>query len=284
MRLIEKKFPGNIKLKFKVETTTDEKRVLEMWAIRDYFKKRLVIQNKDIVIDIGAHIGTFTVYAAKLAKEGMVYSFEPHPENIRLLKENCELNNLKNVKLFRYGVCGKRRKVKLFIDENYTGRHSLYKKSQKFIFIECITLKEIFDANEIGHCNFLKLDCEGAEYDILFNTPQDYFDKIDKIVLEYHDYLHQERIWPQLARFLHQRGFKIIIDPYSENQGLIYAKNIWRKKSIGYHLNLVTNLITAKSKIFIPSIFIKIEKGFSFLGLFLKKYFSGLYSVLKKLK
>ena len=49
--------------------------------------------------------------------------------------------------------------------------------------VESISLKKIFDENKINKCNFLKLDCEGAEFKILESLPNEYFNKINKIVL-----------------------------------------------------------------------------------------------------
>jgi FkbM family methyltransferase len=224
MKTITTIWSGNIKLKIEVNTTTDERRVKEAWAISDYFKEGFNIQNEDTIIDIGAHIGTFTIYAAKLADKGRVYSFEPHPENFALLKRNCKLNNLKNIELFQQGVYKEKESVKLFTNKEKTGEYSIYKESPNFISIECITLKDIFDNNGIQFCDFLKIDCEGAEYDILFNTPTEYFNKIDKIVLEYHDYINRNKKWYHLVIFLAKRGLRLKLSLLPRNKKLFMLK------------------------------------------------------------
>ncbi len=229
MKIIKAVWPKNVRLKFMTDSETDERRIREKWAIEHYFKEGFCIKKKDIIVDIGAHIGTFTVYAAKLADRGRIFSFEPHPGNFQLLKKNCELNNIKNTQLFKYGVCGKRRKCRLFEDEKYTGRHSLYAKSKKAIVINCVSLREIFESCKIEFCNFLKIDCEGAEYDILFNTPKKDFGRIDKIAVEYHDFFFRRKKIYNLVNFLSKAGFAVKIRPISSYQGILYAKKPAKK-------------------------------------------------------
>ena len=55
------------------------------------------VSASDVVVDIGAHIGTFTVGAAKRAMNGRVFAIEPVPENFDLLQENVRVNNRENV-------------------------------------------------------------------------------------------------------------------------------------------------------------------------------------------
>lgn len=292
MKVITKILSGNIKLKIKINATNDAQRIEEAWIIRDYFSGGFRIQKNDTVIDIGAHIGTFTVYAAKLANKGKVYSFEPHPENFTLLERNCKLNNLENVKLFKYGVYGEKGRAGLFIDGENTGRHSIYKESREFISIECITLKDIFDANEIQFCDFLKLDCEGTEYDILFNTPKSYFDKIGKIALEYHDHIYKKKRWYHIVEFLSEKGFKVRVGPYTSQQGILYAKNTQKRNSLIIKfencLNLPISLLIIEVKnyfkVYAHIMYINLDRTIGLFGIFLKKYLPSLYFKLKRLK
>jgi hypothetical protein len=64
----------------------------------------------------------------------------------------------------------------------------------------------------IRQVDLVKLDCEGAEYEILFNLPPVYFPRIRRIVLEYHDnvtaYTHLD-----LAAFLKEQGYRVKVTP-----------------------------------------------------------------------
>src|SRR3989344_3638747 len=71
----------------------------EIWVYKCYNPNGFEINPSDIVLDIGANYGNFTLYAALKAKKGKIYSFEPLEENFNLLKKNVSINNLSNVKL-----------------------------------------------------------------------------------------------------------------------------------------------------------------------------------------
>ena len=75
--------------------------------------------------------------------------------------------------------------------------------------VECITLENIFDENRITNCDLLKLDCEGAEYDILMNTKKEIFEKIKLISLEYHNIINHDGY--ELKKFLEIVGFLVAV-------------------------------------------------------------------------
>jgi len=140
------------------------------------------------IVDIGAHIGIFSVLAGKTGNH--VYAYEPFPSNFKLLKKNIEINSLTNVKAFQKAVGSKMGVRSLFIDAKFSGGHSLYPfEGHPFngsIKCQTTTLEDIFVSNDLERINFLKIDCEGAEYEILLNTPKRFLHRIDKIVIECH--------------------------------------------------------------------------------------------------
>ena len=144
---------------------------------------------KPTIIDIGAHIGGFALLAANIYPNSNIYCYEPNPDNFRLLKENIIINNFEDtVYPFQLAITGKTgiEKLHIFPGKN-TGMHSISKKfkDDNSILINCITL-EVFKSNNIGICNFLKIDCEGAEEDILLNTSSNLLKRINYISLEMH--------------------------------------------------------------------------------------------------
>ena len=64
--------------------------------------------------------------------------------------------------------------------------HSVFSPNNKKISVDSISLKEIFDKNNIETCKLLKLDCEGSEYSIIDALPIEYFKRVENIVIEYH--------------------------------------------------------------------------------------------------
>lgn len=69
----------------------------EVWYRHYYDPPELQIAESDIVLDIGANKGFFSIYAAMHASKGRVYAFEPAPQIFAMLRENIRLNNLENI-------------------------------------------------------------------------------------------------------------------------------------------------------------------------------------------
>lgn len=134
-----------------------------------------IVKEKNVVVDLGANIGYFTLLAARLIGEnGKVFAFEPEPKNYNYLVKNIELNNYKQVNALQMAVSNKKGKTKLFICNYDTGHHTINKyegvkaysggrpTKEKSIEIETTTLDEFFRGNE-NSVNVIKMDVEGAE-------------------------------------------------------------------------------------------------------------------------
>lgn len=127
------------------------------------FKK--VVQEGDIVVDLGANLGYYTLLAAKLVgPKGKVYAFEPEPINYSLLLKNIELNGYDNVVAVQKAVSNVSGKVRFFLDKTDTGAHTIYQLSDKgeFIEVESVALDEFFKDKK-HPINVIKMDIEGAE-------------------------------------------------------------------------------------------------------------------------
>lgn len=141
---------------------------LSINGIYEEFETSLVnkeIKQGDVVLDIGAHIGYYTLIFAKLVgKKGRVYAFEPDPTNFALLKQNVEINGYKNVILVQKAVSNKNGKLELFLGEVNTADHRIYNShdARKFIKIESIKLDDYFKDYK-GKISFVKIDIQGAE-------------------------------------------------------------------------------------------------------------------------
>jgi FkbM family methyltransferase len=211
-------------LRYKIRAGTADRPVINEVLIRDeYMPKGFGISEDDIVVDIGAHIGVFVVMAAKYAKNGKVYSFEPMPENFTLLKYNIRINGLKNVVAIRKAMSGKKGRRKLFIND-CTSAHSFYLKTKKTIEVETTTFDDFVKEYGIKHINLLKMDCEGAEYDIFFNCSNRIFAMIDKISMEYHN-IGKSHNFSSLKRLLESKGFEVLNEETKKGySGWLYAR------------------------------------------------------------
>ncbi len=124
---------------------------------------------KDLtIIDIGANIGVTSYYFSQFAKQ--VYSIEPSKEHFEVLVAMLVFNKIKNVKPINKAIYMKSGQYPLFHNTNKT-MFSLHlavnDDSSKEELVDCLTLEDLFNQEKIEHCNLMKLDVEGSEYEIL---------------------------------------------------------------------------------------------------------------------
>jgi FkbM family methyltransferase len=140
------------------------------WLVKGYerFTRRLfrgALEPGMRVLDIGAHIGWYTLIAARgVGPTGQVYAFEPDPENFRLLRHNIALNGLGSIVATIPKAAADIAGVRTFYsDAKGSLRSSLWsdgRESEAPITVECATVDEIVGHEAIG---VVKLDVEGAE-------------------------------------------------------------------------------------------------------------------------
>ena len=150
----------------KWDTTISQELILSgKWE--DYetelFKKN--IKPGDTVVDIGAHIGYYTVIAAQLVGDkGKVYAFEPDPKNYQLLQRNVKLNGYSNVVLVNKAVSDKSGQAHLFLNNENTGDHRIFNPEldRRSLSIATTTLDDFFKDKE-KRVDIIKMDIQGAE-------------------------------------------------------------------------------------------------------------------------
>ena len=224
--LTNSKFPifeTNSGLKIKLrKNSTDLMALTHVWLIGEYKRKNFEINDDDVIIDVGGHIGLFSLYASQFCKNGQIFTFEPMVENFDLLSENIKLNNLDNIKIFNLAVSNSNSSVKLYLNQDDAG-HSMFSKSSKSVTVNSISLQQIFDNNHIEYCDFLKLDCEGSEYEIIKNLPAPYFKKIKKMIIEYHMADTNPELLDELISILKSQNYTLETKILFKDIGFLYA-------------------------------------------------------------
>ena len=179
------------------------------------------LKDGDVVIDVGAHIGYFSVYAATQVRGAKVYAYEPCPDSYKKLLANIQLNSCKNIKAFELGVAGTKGQREFYTSENDNLSNSLIQERANGdlneITIQTTTLKEVFDQNKIEVCNFLKMNAEGAEHEIIESTPVEYLKRIQKAAIFYHGGVRS------LKDILCNAGFSVLEDAAN---GPVYGRLI----------------------------------------------------------
>jgi len=125
---------------------------------------RKEIKSGDVVLDLGANIGFYTLIAAKLVgKKGRVFAFEPEPDNFARLEMNVRLNSYENVVLVQKAVSSRTGKCTLYLSDRDRATHRIYDISdgRRFIEVESTRLDDYFHNQRV---DFIKMDIEGAEW------------------------------------------------------------------------------------------------------------------------
>ena len=211
-----------LKIKIRVKST-DLMALTNVWMINEYDVDGFEINSSDIIIDVGAHIGLFSLLVSQFCKTGKIFSFEPIRENFDLLVSNLELNRIENVFPFNVGVSKKSGKLNLFLNNDQSA-HSIFPKGSESITVEATSLQKIFDEKQISSCKLLKLDCEGAEYDIIDSLPVEYLDKIQNMAIEYHLADTKPELIKNLILKIKNAGFKIKTGPHYNDMGFLIAR------------------------------------------------------------
>jgi FkbM family methyltransferase len=148
----------------------------------------------DVVIDIGGHIGVVSIYLAKKYPFLKVYSFEPVNHNYEQFLKNIELNKIPKgiINVENKAVTKDGRNIKLNFDFLNTSGASIfrdisYRYSQALDYIQSVSLDDIIKKHNIDTVKLLKIDCEGAEYEILYNTKEENLKKVINIRGEFHE-------------------------------------------------------------------------------------------------
>lgn len=170
----------------------------------------------DIVIDVGAHIGAYTVKASKLVGEsGLVVAAEPFPLNHAYLMRNIRKNNLSNVKPLKIALGEDEGTAKLSLGRSGLAHSIVLKRSNEATLVSVKRLDSIVEELRLSRVNFIKMDVEGAEYIVLkgaINTLRS--NDVKLAIAAYHDDEIREKVKILLKKLKYT---------VSEIDGYVYA-------------------------------------------------------------
>jgi len=149
-------------------------------------------QPGDVVVDIGAHVGVVSTYLAKRFPFLRIVSFEPVPRLFELLQWNLKRNGIRNVTAVNKAVTGDGRRLGMvaWLASNSGGGTSQFSSGREqdaehYFEVESTTLDRIFEDYGIEHCRLLKIDIEGAEYEVLSQATC--LDRVEHVRGEFHE-------------------------------------------------------------------------------------------------
>jgi FkbM family methyltransferase len=177
----------------------------------------------DVVVDVGAHMGRYTLISSKhVGQNGKVIAIEAHPGNFEILNRNIKLNKLTNVIPLNYAVYSEQTKLKLYLPVEESG-FTIYntimvnrtESGEKFIEVNANTLDNLLlqqQQNGISHAevNWIKIDVEGAEFEVLKGAHNVLSKSKDiAILIEVHNLRKDANLYRPIIEFLNLYNFKI---------------------------------------------------------------------------
>ncbi|HEX2124411.1 MAG TPA: FkbM family methyltransferase [Nitrososphaeraceae archaeon] len=192
---------------------------------------RFTPKEGDIVIDIGAHIGLYTIISSKrVGAQGKVVAIEADPENFEMLNSNIKLNQLTNVIPLNYAVYSKETKIKLYLPSGESGftkyntiMPNWINTQEKFVEVNANTLDYLLQLNKIRQeeVNWIKIDVEGAEFEVLKGATNVLSKSKDvAILMELHGPPHIYR--PKVEELVNLYNFKIEFEKSYEENGSMH--------------------------------------------------------------
>jgi FkbM family methyltransferase len=162
------------------------------------------LEEGDVAFDVGAHHGWYTLYfSKKVGENGRVVAVEPNPDNIRFVKRNIKLNNLRNVKLLPVALSDQDGETTLFVGE-HSGGHTIMSDTKRGNMTvqtrRLDTLLSMFKEVEL-----LKMDIEAAELIVLRASRQ--IRKVKRYIVE----VHRKHHFEPLTQLFEENGFKVRI-------------------------------------------------------------------------
>lgn len=185
------------------------------------------INKGDIVIDAGAHLGLFTVKAAKIVgNEGKVIAIEPEPGNLEILNRNIKLNKLKNVIIVNKGLWSSKKHLKMSMGQ-YNRSHSFIndhpEKTSEELSLQVDSLDNILKELNIETVDFVKMDIEGSEIEALDGMEGTFKFKPSMVIAAYHKFKGEET-YPYVIKKLKDNNFQLHT---LKDRKMVYATDIF---------------------------------------------------------
>lgn len=157
-----------------------------------------------LIIDCGANIGLSVLYFKKLFPSSKVIAFEPDPKIFEILDYNIKAFDLENVALYNTALWNEEKELDFNAEGADGGRLSDKDNApDNLVKIKALKLSKFLDRT----VDFLKIDIEGAEYEVLKEC-ETALRNVDKLFVEYHSFCNQEQHLDEILLILKRSGFR----------------------------------------------------------------------------
>ncbi len=211
-----------------IEDEADESVVAEIFKWREYkIAEEVILKSQDLIVDVGAHRGFFTIYCRSFNSQVPIIAVEPEIQNIKALKKHLLINNITDVEIIEAGLAATsdERWLKRSSDSH---NHVLALPEEELKSIENVMVKTLTlesASKDYSEISLLKMDIEGGEYEIFETMSDKMYNKIDYVIMEYHNIGHLN--YKIIETLLREHGFGVQIFPshFDKTMGFLWAKN-----------------------------------------------------------
>lgn len=202
-----------------------------MTGHEDEVMKHFSPSEGNVVVDVGAHIGAYTITSAKqVGENGRVIAIEADPANFKILERNIKLNRLTNVVALNVAAFSRQMQLKLYLPEERAGRtiyntvmQSRARDKDQFVNVQADTLDALLNSLGFATADWFKIDVEGGEYEVLKGA--------DSIISKSKDItlmveVHGSEMFGPVTNFLDAHSCRIVFEKTNERHdwGHILAK------------------------------------------------------------
>jgi len=188
-------------------------------CIKNIYTKYFKPKYDSIIIDAGAHQGTFTVLMAASIRDGCIIAIEPYKRNRLFLEKNLKINHLENVKVIPKGLWSSAGRITFYIYSD-SASHSAFKQNQrilKSLDIDVDTLDNIVEREKIKRVDFIKMNIEGAEIEALKGARKTLMSNPVELVIDAHHVVGGRPTYQRVIQMLEELGY------ICKGKSLVYA-------------------------------------------------------------
>ncbi len=203
--------------------------------MRDVYSLRGVFQSlppNATIVDVGANVGLFTVAAAECADNPTILAVEPLPANLRMLKQNLAIipPRIATVRCLDAALCGKSRPAitlhhapDAFPSGLASTEPGFAPDNTSSVSVRAVTLGALMRGFKVERIDLLKLDCAGAELEIVEHTPRDVLRRVHRIVLKVYDASTAAAPVDRMCDMLRANGFEPLSARIDKSTFVVWA-------------------------------------------------------------
>lgn len=219
-----------------VETT-----IAEVFERGRYRRAGFDLGPDDGVIDIGANIGIFTLWAAPQVPRGRILAVEPSPA-IEILRSNLGLNRLERVTSLQVAVGKADSEMELVfypyadvmthdasLRRSWLMRVLMSGARSERIRVPTASLGQVIEFSKMTRVDYLKVDCEGGEYELCRNATAADWRRVRRVSLEFHEYSPEHR-HGEIVDILRANGFEVEVSAAWWQRSLTRTGEIWASR------------------------------------------------------